>query len=880
MGLLDRLSDLLGGGDDDLAEVFDSASDDAGSGSGGDAGGAGTDATDRDAGDMTAAEFRREAEAFAADHGDDYRLDFTVESLADVDEYAAGQGDVMGALGEGMDDGEFLEQLDGGYTLWTGSYLGEVLVRSFDAEWVEDDGWAVEVPADGGALEVAVFDIAAESVADEPLFSAVGEEVREDVEGEGLGLAEASQAAAEQETPQASAATELAEYWSEYDLDFSPASLARLDDLVDGQWESERFRDAELGGEDHVDDLTFTALVEQLGSYYGEVLVRTLDAGWVEHDQLGTAVEVAAPGGVDDAAAVNVYHVAEDCLTEPSKFAVSFDTVVDQLGIDHEHVSEGGQVVTAGADVEAGDVPTDPEALVEGFAEDADELVERHPEYDLDYSPASLQRLDRLVAEEFADHEFQDVELGQEDDGDSLFLTAHAMEAGGYLAEVLDRHLRGGWRDDDGLYFVVQGREAEARLDPVAIAADVFRGEDSFAATYEALRGRLSVPEQGPGDDAGQPVGGETERLRDDDAGQSVGVDAGQPAGDAGQSVGVDAGQPAGDAGQSVGVDAGQSADSEAESSSGEPAPADGDAAPSGSAGESPPRGAAEALAAEYDDRELEFTPRSLARLDELVAAHPGDAGSLAGGLVAYLGETLVRSYGAEWARSDGDWVVDVGDDESMVLSLWAVVEDRLAGETTFAAVHDDIVDGLALDGPTLATEAAPERDRTIERFAARAAAETAAEQQAAPDPGGAAGRYRGAAEELVAGWPSYELDYTVESLVRLDGLVADEFDESGGDRDYEGDPLTVPEGAQLSIPTDGSVEGFAGYLAELFRRHHDAEWGVEDGDLVLAVEGPAGSQSFDPELVAVACFAGESAFVDVYATVAAEAGLEPPISG
>jgi hypothetical protein len=847
MGLLDRLSDLFGGGDggdDDIAEVFGSSPDD-GSGSGG-AGGAGTDAADRDAGDMTAAEFRREAEEFAADHGDDYRLDFTVESLADLDEYADGQGERV--LGEEMDDGEFLEQLHGGYTLWTGSYLGEVLVRSFDGEWVEDGGWAVEVPADGGALEVAVFDIAAESMADEPLFSAVGEEVRDGVEG--LGLAEASQAAAEQEKPQSSAATELAEFWSEYDLDFSPASLARLDDLVDSQWESERFREAELGGEGHVDDLTFTALVEQLGSYYGEVLVRTLDAGWVEHDQLGTAVEVAAPGDVDDAAVVNVYHVAEDCLTEPSKFAVSFDTVVDQLGVDHAQVSEGGHVVTAEADLEGDDVPTDPETVVEGFAEDAADLVERHPEYDLDYSPASLQRLDRLVAEEFADHDFSDVELGQEDDGDSLFLTAHAMEAGGYLAEVLERNLDGGWRDDDGLYFVVQGREAEARLDPVAIAADVFRGEDSFAATYEALRGQLSIPGQGPGGDAGQPAGGGTEGLGDDEAGEPAGGDAGQPAG-GGTRSGSD-----------------------------ETAPAAGEAAPTGGAGETPPRGAAEALAAEYDDRELEFTPRSLARLDELVAAHSGDVGSLAGGLVAYLGETLVRSYGAEWSRSGDDWVVDVGDEESMMLSLRAVVEDRLAGETTFAAVHDDIVDGLALDGPTLATEAAPERDRTLERFAARAAVESAAEQQAAPDPGEAAGRYRGAAEELVAGWPSYELDYTVESLVRLDGLVAEEFDQSGGDRDYEGDPLTVPEGAQLSIPTDGSVEGFAGYLAELFRRHHDAEWVLGDHDLMLAVEGPAGAQSFDPELVAVACFAGESAFVDAYATVAAETGLEPPISG
>jgi hypothetical protein len=67
---------------------------------------------------------------------------------------------------------------------------------------------------------------------------------------------------------------------------------------------------------------------------------------------------------------------------------------------------------------------------------------------------------------------------------------------------------------------------------------------------------------------------------------------------------------------------------------------------------------------------------------------------------------------------------------------------------------------------------------------------------------------------------------------------------------------------------------------AELLRRHHDAAWRVDDGELVLAVEGPVGATAFEPDVVAIACFAGESSFVDAYAHVAAEAGLEPPLGG
>jgi hypothetical protein len=307
----------------------------------------------------------------------------------------------------------------------------------------------------------------------------------------------------------------------------------------------------------------------------------------------------------------------------------------------------------------------------------------------------------------------------------------------------------------------------------------------------------------------------------------------------------------------------------------------------------------AEEFAAEYPAYDLDFTPASLARVDGLADDLPGAPEDVRAGMAAYVGETLARRYGAEWTRDDGAWVVEVGADEPVVLALRALVADATGGDAAIAEVHARLVDRLGLEtdrvsaggdasdattpeatGGETDDDGAGDGDEVIDRFAARAAAEAAAEDAHQPAPEEAVDRHRTAAEDLVAGWPSYDLDFSVESLVRLDALVGAEFDHSDGDREYEGDPLAVPEGAKLSIPTDGSVAGFGGYLAELFRRHHDATWTVDGDDLVLLVDGPAGTTAFDPEMVAVACFAGESSFVDAYAHVAADAGLEPPISG
>ena len=126
------------------------------------------------------------------------------------------------------------------------------------------------------------------------------------------------------------------------------------------------------------------------------------------------------------------------------------------------------------------------------MTEDAKGFAATWPGYDLDFSPKSLERLDRLVSAEYETDDVPDVVLDGSGVDDS-YLTARIVETGGYFAEVLRRSVGGEWREADGLTFVIGGRRGETRLDPAAIAADCFRGEESFAAAYADVRGSVGA---------------------------------------------------------------------------------------------------------------------------------------------------------------------------------------------------------------------------------------------------------------------------------------------------------------------------------------------------------------------------------------------------
>jgi len=132
-------------------------------------------------------------------------------------------------------------------------------------------------------------------------------------------------------TEYADTAVEFADFWGEHDLDFSPASLSRLDDLVDSQWDDERFAETTFGSDASFDDRAFTSVVRELGGYFGEVLVRHLDGEWTDETDHEAAVVVGGSGGQF---AVPVFDVAKTSLRKQAVFGRSYDALLDDLGRD------------------------------------------------------------------------------------------------------------------------------------------------------------------------------------------------------------------------------------------------------------------------------------------------------------------------------------------------------------------------------------------------------------------------------------------------------------------------------------------------------------------------------------------------------------------
>lgn len=667
--------------------------------------------------DPTPTTFRNKAADAVADW-DAHELDYSLDSLSRLDDFADKQGAKLDVMHNEGDDA--VANLHTRYTIQAGSYLGEVLARQRDGEWVEgDERWAVSLEYEGDPATVDVFEIAGHSFAEEPVFGEVADRFTaddDDPSDSGPAPVDTSDMAARAE--------ELADFWNGYDLNFSPRSLARLDELADDEWDEDRFRDTELGGSD-MDSGMYTELVKQLGSYYGEVLVRSLDAKWTRRDD---DIAVAVDGATDaPPVPVPVFSVAANSLSGPSVFATRFNDITDRANLEVPAVATTAGVtpatgtpaatnrededltavkpdtatdsVDSGADTESTDDPstaepaadaetgtrptsrgtvtgtaetsteptddTDPLAasVVDGADDDAtspptdettdttdgaeddttaesdpspradsrertkaesgrpadtdaggdtdtgptvdpegkspletaieetvaaglvdradrdddatpattptesgaeidtaattkaqspgrdadagdgdsetgttnrranepelnDEAAKRealaaeisdsgpaesgptlptpddlhdnaeafaatYPGYDLDFSPDSLSRLDRLVTEEYDPATFGDFEL---DDPDSQFQLDRVTEVGGYFALVIEGTAGGEWeRTDDGLQFVVEGANGVARLDPIGVAVGCVRDDDSFAATYAAIRDRLSA---------------------------------------------------------------------------------------------------------------------------------------------------------------------------------------------------------------------------------------------------------------------------------------------------------------------------------------------------------------------------------------------------
>jgi hypothetical protein len=187
-------------------------------------------------------------------------------------------------------------------------------------------------PEDAAAL-VEEAEPDAEPEASEP--SADSESLFDEAETTPAGTDEASDTEPDDDPTQgdglraeyASEAEAFVSFWDEHDLDYTPESLERLDDLVAAEWDDDRFDDAEFGSEETFDDRAFTSVSRELGSYFGEVLVRELDGEWTD-ETTNDSVVVTGPDGP---LAIPVFRVAGTSLKERPVFARSYDSLLSDI---------------------------------------------------------------------------------------------------------------------------------------------------------------------------------------------------------------------------------------------------------------------------------------------------------------------------------------------------------------------------------------------------------------------------------------------------------------------------------------------------------------------------------------------------------------------
>ena len=170
---------------------------------------------------------------------------------------------------------------------------------------------SVEVDDAAALVEEAEPEATREPNDSESLF----DEADDPTQGDGLRAEYAAEAAA------------FVSFWNERDLDYTPESLTRLDDLVAAEWDDDRFDDAEFGSEATFDDRAFTSVSRELGSYFGEVLARQLDGKWTD-ETTNDSVVVTGPDGP---LAIPVFRVAGTSLKERPVFERSYDSLLADI---------------------------------------------------------------------------------------------------------------------------------------------------------------------------------------------------------------------------------------------------------------------------------------------------------------------------------------------------------------------------------------------------------------------------------------------------------------------------------------------------------------------------------------------------------------------
>ncbi|WP_439025409.1 hypothetical protein [Haloarchaeobius sp. DT45] len=125
-------------------------------------------------------------------------------------------------------------------------------------------------------------------------------------------------------------AQEFVDFWHEYPLDYTVESLGHLDSLVAENWEPAAFAGVEPAPDGGSEARTFYGIVQSLGSYVGETLVRDRDGEWTRTGKNSWAVVVE---GRDGQATVDVFRIAAEAFTEAPNFRPLVETIDRETGV-------------------------------------------------------------------------------------------------------------------------------------------------------------------------------------------------------------------------------------------------------------------------------------------------------------------------------------------------------------------------------------------------------------------------------------------------------------------------------------------------------------------------------------------------------------------
>jgi len=515
MGLFDSIRRVVGGGDGTAA------SDDAA-----------TQPDLVDTRDLDVAALRERASGVA---GEVDVLDFSLDSLAQFDD----------AIDAGYDEDLATSDEPGAYatdTVRFGCYLGGVLVRAYDGEWTQNPDWGVTITGPDGDTTVAVFDVAERSITTGAVFEAVADRAAVEVGLDGPPAADAvtddaadgetdtessGQAAAEESTVEDDPTDEgprettgaveppgedrSAEPTDEPPADTpeapadpssaetAPSAAARetVDRAVDESDTESLIEEAEPGSTtddapaDEPDPSAEPAGDAPEPDSQSDTSSATPEAS---ESLFGDDTAGAGPS-LDDAPAAadgpsTPLSDAEADATADDPGAVAPDDTPD-AGADGDGTADSVGAATDSGDAagdSAGPDPTAGDDLRATYAEAAEELVSFWTEYDLDYTPDSLDRLDALVSEEWDDDRFDDADFGSDDSFDDRVFTSVSTELGSYFGEVLVRELDAEWRDEattDGV--VVEGADGPLAIPVFKVAGTSITQQPVFARSYDSL---------------------------------------------------------------------------------------------------------------------------------------------------------------------------------------------------------------------------------------------------------------------------------------------------------------------------------------------------------------------------------------------------------